>query len=465
MTLFDPTLRMVVRVVVSLAMAQLGGPPVVGVTQVNRDLAGACRPGIALGGAKRRGHPVGLGGRGQVDHGLGQIQLRLGKAHELDGPGGRVGNQKAHRIGHADVFAGQDDQSAGDEPGVLADVEHPGQPVQTGIGIGAPDALDEGAGHVVVGIAAVTQRLGAQRRLGIGQHYTGTRTIARLLRCPTGGQGSRHLQTGQGMSTIPGGPVDQEVQRIIVGFDGLDGQPPFQEAPQRLGPQGLQSEQGGTRQQRGVDLEERVLGGGPDEHQQSGLHRRQEGVLLGLVEPMDLVEEQDGAHIAFTQTGFRRSHQFPDVLHAGVDGREFSKLLSGHPRDEPGQRRLTRSRRTPEDHRRQAVGLDQSPQGTSRAQKVLLTDDVVQPGRPQAVSQRRPASQAFGRRAGEEISGHGRTVPGSPVVWREGHSARGLFPGAYSAGGRTRRPNSSRCRPSMGVGALVNGSPPDWVLG
>jgi len=44
--------------------------------------------------------------------------------------------------------------------------------------------------------------------------------------------------------------------------------------------------------QRGVDLEEGVLRRGSDEHHEAVLDRVQERVLLGLREPVDLVDEQ-----------------------------------------------------------------------------------------------------------------------------------------------------------------------------
>ena len=50
-----------------------------------------------------------------------------------------------------------------------------------------------------------------------------------------------------------------------------------------------------TRQQRRVDLEVRVLGGRADQRDHALLDRRQQRVLLRLVEAVDLVEEQDRA--------------------------------------------------------------------------------------------------------------------------------------------------------------------------
>ena len=50
-----------------------------------------------------------------------------------------------------------------------------------------------------------------------------------------------------------------------------------------------------ARQQRGVELERRVLGRGADQRDRAVLDVRQEAVLLGAVEAMDLVDEQQRA--------------------------------------------------------------------------------------------------------------------------------------------------------------------------
>ena len=42
------------------------------------------------------------------------------------------------RVGHADVLGREDHQAPGDEAGVLARLEHAGQPVEAGVGIASP---------------------------------------------------------------------------------------------------------------------------------------------------------------------------------------------------------------------------------------------------------------------------------------------------------------------------------------
>ena len=51
----------------------------------------------------------------------------------------------------------------------------------------------------------------------------------------------------------------------------------------------------GARQQRAVQLEGRVLGGGAHQHDGAVLHHRQKTVLLAAVEAMDFVDEEQRA--------------------------------------------------------------------------------------------------------------------------------------------------------------------------
>ena len=102
-----------------------------------------------------------------------EVELSFGQTDEFDGTRGRIGHHQRERIGHADVLAGEDHETAGDEAGVLAGLEHAGQPVQAGIGIGTPDALDEGGHHVVVIVAAVAQRLRAEGGFDVGGAHMG----------------------------------------------------------------------------------------------------------------------------------------------------------------------------------------------------------------------------------------------------------------------------------------------------
>ena len=151
--LADDALGPVVRVDVALAVAEALGPGVVRVAQVVGDRADQARLHVRLGGADRLDHRVRLGREGDVDHRLGEVDPRLGQADELDRLRGRDRRLQRGRVGHPDVLAGVHDQPPGDEPGVLARLEHPGQVVQRRVGVAAAHRLDEGADDVVVLVA------------------------------------------------------------------------------------------------------------------------------------------------------------------------------------------------------------------------------------------------------------------------------------------------------------------------
>src|SRR5439155_9688192 len=142
----------VVRVLVALAVPQLAQPGVAGgLLQVQRDGVGAGRVGGRL--AEGADHAVRLGRQGQVDGGLGQVQPRLRQPHVLHRLGRRHRDHQGPRIGQADVLAGVHHHPPGDVARILARLQHPGQPEQGGVGIRAPDALDERRDDVVVVVA------------------------------------------------------------------------------------------------------------------------------------------------------------------------------------------------------------------------------------------------------------------------------------------------------------------------
>ena len=115
---------------------------------------------ILSGRCNRRRAGVALGSQRQIGDGLRQGELALWQPDELGRLHRRHRHQQAPRVGIADILAGEDHEPAGEEANVFAPLEHPGKPVETGVGIAAADALDEGAGAVVVRVAGIVdQRL------------------------------------------------------------------------------------------------------------------------------------------------------------------------------------------------------------------------------------------------------------------------------------------------------------------
>ncbi len=76
---------------------------------------------------------------------------------------------------------------------------------------------------------------------------------------------------------------------------------------------------------------------------------RKESVLLGFVETVNLIDEDDGTVAGF---GFqlRSGHDFLDFLDAGEDRAERDEAGFGEPRDQTSQSGFPAAGRTPEKH-------------------------------------------------------------------------------------------------------------------
>src|SRR5262249_22457220 len=95
--------------------------------------------------------------------------------------------------------------------------------------------------------------------------------------------------------------ADQMLLRVVVDHQIGLGQSALgivdravEDRPQMLFLERLELESGETRKQRRVDVEGRVLGGHSDQDDLAALYGRKQDVLLGAVEMMDLVDEEQG---------------------------------------------------------------------------------------------------------------------------------------------------------------------------
>ncbi len=142
------------------------------------------------------------------------------------------------------------------------------------------------------------------------------------------------------------------------------------------------------RKQRAHHLEGRILRRRADEGQRSVFQVRQKGVLLRLVESVNLVEEEQRRLRARGTRRARGLHRGTDILDPGHHGRELDELRVGAPGDEPRQRRLAGAGRSPEDQGVQLPGLDGAAQRLARTEHVLLADDFLQRSRPHPIGER-----------------------------------------------------------------------------
>jgi hypothetical protein len=138
------------------------------------------------------------------------------------------------------------------------------------------------------------------------------------------------------------------------------------------------------RQQRGVHFERRIFRGGADEDDVSRFDKRQKGVLLRLVESVDLVDEDDRLRAAGLPFPARFLHQRPDLFDRAAGGGERDELGPGLIGDDARQGGFSGTGRPPEDHRGDAIALDGGAQEASFAEELVESDDVFEGARTQS---------------------------------------------------------------------------------
>ena len=182
----------------------------------------------------------------------------------------------------------------GDEPRVLAALQHPRQPVDRRIGVAAAHALDEGGDGVVVGVAGAVVDDGAPRRPRAARVTSISAPVGR--RRPAAPSSALSATAG----VAPGAGDDRRPRLLATAAPA--GEPAFgvgrarsSSSADSSGPAAPARSTRSRDSSGGVHLEVRVLGGRADERDEPVLDTRQQRVLLRLVEPVDLVEEEDGA--------------------------------------------------------------------------------------------------------------------------------------------------------------------------
>ena len=182
----------------------------------------------------------------------------------------------------------------------------------------------------------------------------------------------------EGVACVAAGVGGDGCEGFSIGFDAGCAEPifgvgegSFEEADDLVLGEGYERVDATAGEERGVDLEGGIFGGGADEADGAALDVGEEGVLLGLVEAMDLVDEEDGARAE--AGGFLGlDHDLLDLLDAGEDGGELDEGGAGGVGDDLGEGGFADTGWAPEDHGGGVVGLDGEAEGFAGAEEVLL---------------------------------------------------------------------------------------------
>ena len=115
---------------------------------------------------------------------------------------------------------------------------------------------------------------------------------------------------------------------------------------------------------------------------------RKKGVLLGLVEPMDLIHEQNGPLPLDRAPLLGELDDPPQFGKPARSSREGLELGLGMRGDQAREGGLAAAGRPPEDQGRERILLDGHPQRPTGGQNLLLSDHLIERPRPHAVCQR-----------------------------------------------------------------------------
>ena len=134
-----------------------------------------------------------------------------------------------------------------------------------------------------------------------------------------------------------------------------------------------------ARQKGSDDFERRVLRGRAHEHYGTVLDCTQQGILLGFVEAVDLVDEEDGGErVREERAAARAVDDVADVLDSGAHRGKGIELPVESLRDDMGERGLSDTGRSPQDEGRERAALDHVPEDATGPYKVPLADIIVQ---------------------------------------------------------------------------------------
>ncbi len=381
--------RLVVGIAILSAVTQLAHQPGRRVAQVRRHLEVRQVFGIMKrrlpGGIDR----IALGGAGEIDDRLGDGPLPFRRADAMEAIPGRERHLHGTGIGVAHVFRGYRQQPARNIERIATGAHHAGIPIERRIRCRAANGLVHRRDEVVEVIAALVETG------HVLPHHGGEQCAVDHPRPGTVGFGhvGQQLQIVEGLAPVPihgfrqrllhpGGEGEARVveatgvlHRLIDHGEDIQLLQPFEQ----IDP--------GPGEQRVVQFERGVLGGGADEGDGAVFDVGQEHILLALVEAVHLVHEEDGAHPA------------PAVLLGLVDGGSDLLDAGGH-RREPlhlglavvsnqfSQRGLAGARRAPQDHGVAVARQDRLAQRFVGPEDMLLTYVLLEGLRPHPGRQR-----------------------------------------------------------------------------
>ena len=301
---------------------------------------------------------------------------------------------KCTGVRHADILAGKAGHAPRNVERVFTRFQHAREPVDRRVRVRVAHGFVQRRDQVVMLLAGLVVQQGLFgdalfERLGCDRDGVAVRIAVE----------HDHFECGQRGARVAVCEIRNRLQHIRLDIYLLAAEAAW--VGERAGEQGsevgsgqrLQDEHLAARQKRAVNLERRVLGRCADQDDAPFFDKGQEGILLRLVETVDLVHEHDRA-LAKASVILRLLHDLFDLLDAAGDGGKVDERRLGLVRNDARERSLAHAGRPPEDHGGDLVVLDQAAQYLARPKQMSLAGKFFECLRAQPRRERAGVSSA-----------------------------------------------------------------------
>jgi len=197
-----------------------------------------------------------------------------------------------------------------------------------------------------------------------------------------GAQGAAEIAIGGDGQVVQGVVGDLEVEVAEAAVGAGDGA--AKDGDDIVFGEGQELEDLGAGDEGGVDGEEGVFGGGADEGDDAAFDIAEQDVLLGAVEAVDFVEEEDGFPAVVFEAADGVVEDSADIFDADGGGIGAFEVAVGVCGDDFGEAGFAGTRRAVEDHGGEGIGFEHAAQELARAEEVLLAGELVEGAGAQA---------------------------------------------------------------------------------
>ena len=293
-------------------------------------------------------------------------------------------------ISQSHIFSGGDEHAAKDEARIFSGFDHPCQPKQGSVGIRTAQRFDEGTDRVEVRIPLLVVQHGSLLNRLFSDAEVDLDDPVRVGGCAFHGQFQRIQQaagvTARNVHQVVGRlGCDLHLAVAVAAFLIAECAP--QQPAQVIGFQSFESKQPRAAHQRLVDFEVGVFSGRADQREGAVFHPRQQRILLGTVEAMHLIDEQNRAQSVALQAAMRFIHLMAQILHPGQHGIERAEMGSGVIGDDPRQGGFADSWRTMQDQVSDPIGGNGASEQPAFSKDRSLTDEFIQIAWTEAVGE------------------------------------------------------------------------------